>query len=160
MISKSQVGWGEEDSKPEKAKEAKEAKRCSQTGTRTRVCWVRASHPNHLDYLGSRHTNTHTQTQTPHKTQNTHGPTAHNTHRLQTTQNTNITQHTANSTQHTAHEPQKSTQTSHCIHTQTAHLESFAPTQSTSTHRIKHQLLAPYQNHTRPSAPGFQSGHT
>ena len=30
----------------------KEAK-CSQTGTRTRVCWVRASYPNHLDYLGS-----------------------------------------------------------------------------------------------------------
>ena len=24
----------------------------SQTGTRTRVCWVRASYPNHLNYLG------------------------------------------------------------------------------------------------------------
>ena len=33
-------------------------KKCSQTGTRTRVCWVRASHPNHLDYLGSPHTKT------------------------------------------------------------------------------------------------------
>ena len=28
------------------------SKTSSQTGTRTRVCWVRASYPNHLDYLG------------------------------------------------------------------------------------------------------------
>ena len=35
--------------------------RCSHTGTRTRVCWVRASYPNRLDYMGkltSWHTNT------------------------------------------------------------------------------------------------------
>lgn len=48
----------------------KEVKR-SQTGTRTRVCWVRASYPNHLDYLGSsehtRHTHKH-----KHKQNNTH----------------------------------------------------------------------------------------
>ena len=37
----------------------KGGKRCSQTGTRTRVCWVRASYPNHLDYLGSRTIHTH-----------------------------------------------------------------------------------------------------
>lgn len=51
----------------------KEAKR-SQTGTRTRVCWVRASYPNHLDYLGSsehtRHTHKH-----KHKQNNTHAQT-------------------------------------------------------------------------------------
>ena len=28
-------------------------KKCSQSGTRTRVCWVRASYPNRLDKLGS-----------------------------------------------------------------------------------------------------------
>jgi hypothetical protein len=61
---------------------AKKAKRCSQTGTRTRVCWVRASHPNHLDYLGSPQSNLHTQTHTQH----------HNTHNITTQHNT--TQHT------------------------------------------------------------------
>ena len=31
---------------------SKKSKRCSHTGTRTRVCWVRASYPNRLDYMG------------------------------------------------------------------------------------------------------------
>jgi hypothetical protein len=34
------------------APKAKRAK-CSDTGTRTRVSWVRAKYPNQLDYIGS-----------------------------------------------------------------------------------------------------------
>src|SRR5512145_1433772 len=34
------------------ARAAQKSKRCSHTGTRTRVCWVRASYPNRLDYMG------------------------------------------------------------------------------------------------------------
>jgi hypothetical protein len=35
-----------------KRRSSKKSKRCSHTGTRTRVCWVRASYPNRLDYMG------------------------------------------------------------------------------------------------------------
>ena len=33
------------------------AQRCSHTGTQTRVCWVKATYPNRLDYVGRRTTN-------------------------------------------------------------------------------------------------------
>src|SRR6187455_837033 len=61
-----------------KSRKVEKAKRCSQTGTRTRVCWVRASHPNHLDYLGSTNTNKYTTYTSQHTSHNTsHNNTQH-----------------------------------------------------------------------------------
>src|SRR3990167_153521 len=89
----------------------KGGKRCSQTGTRTRVCWVRASYPNHLDYLGSRTIHTHNtnnqctrsikQTTTPQRAQPhaTHSLARSATHRKRPLIPHNISRHT----QHTDH---------------------------------------------------------
>ena len=84
----------------QQAREQKQ--KCSQTGTRTRVCWVRASYPNHLDYLGSLtinthhhatllHTSTHHHTLThartrSHTPRRAHAPPQHNTARRSTSQ--------------------------------------------------------------------------
>lgn len=77
-----------------KSRKCEKAKRCSQTGTRTRVCWVRASHPNHLDYLGSTNTNKYT-TYTSHRitTHTTTHITTHITHASHN--NTHVFYHTA-----------------------------------------------------------------
>src|SRR6187399_1315538 len=81
-----------------KSRKGEKAKRCSQTGTRTRVCWVRASHPNHLDYLGSTNTNKYT-TYTSHH--NTH----HTTHHITTHNTSFITPHFTSSVGHAHPKP-------------------------------------------------------
>ena len=50
----------------------------SQTGTRTRVAWVKATYPNRLDYLGAQPHTSHTpKHKTKHKHKHRH---RHNTH--------------------------------------------------------------------------------
>jgi hypothetical protein len=58
---------------PSKAnKQAPTKKRSSHTGTRTRVAWVKATYPNHLDYMGARIQTSNTTYTTIHTPQQTH----------------------------------------------------------------------------------------
>ena len=68
--------------------------RSSHTGTRTRVAWVKATYPNHLDYMGARTTHQQTTTHTQHQHTQQH---RQNKHHTADTQQAN-TQHRRSST--------------------------------------------------------------
>ena len=87
---------------------------------------MRASHPNHLDYLGSRHTNQHTQYTTQHTQHTQHT----NPHR------TTHTQHT----QHNTYEPHKNKQNNTHNYTTTKHTNHKAPKSHTALH-TNHTLI-------------------